>query len=50
MLELSNNMTPDREDNEIVTHLRIMNQQMDKMTNEFGDMLDMQCANDHGRV
>jgi hypothetical protein len=40
MLEASNNMTPYREDNEIVTQLRIMIQLIDQMTNEFRDMLD----------
>jgi len=40
MLEASNNMTPYRENNEIVTQLRIMIQLIDQMTNEFRDMLD----------
>ena len=42
-----------RRDNEIVTQLRIMNHQIDQMTNEFGDRLDRlerQHVNDHGRV
>jgi hypothetical protein len=40
MSKASNNMTPHRGDNEIVTQLRIMNQQMDQMANEFGGRLD----------
>ena len=36
--------------NEIVTHLQIMNQRMHQMTSEFGDRLERQHANDHGRV
>jgi len=40
MSEASNNMTPYRGDNEIVTQLRIMIQLIDQMTNEFRDMLD----------
>ena len=47
MLESSNNMTPQRGDKEIITQLRIMNQRMDKMANEFEDI---QCANDHGGI
>jgi len=43
-------MTPYRGDNEIVTELRIINQRMNQMTNEFGDRLDRlerQHVNDH---
>jgi len=50
MLEASNNMTPYRGDNKIVTELHIINQRMNQMTNEFGDRLDRlerQRANDH---
>jgi len=40
MLKASNDMAPKRGDNEIVTWVRIMNQRMNWMTNEFGDKLD----------
>jgi hypothetical protein len=40
MLEASNNMTPYRGDNEIVTQLRIMIQLIDQMTNKFRNRLD----------
>jgi len=40
MSKVSNNMATKRRDNEIETQLRIINQWMDKMTNEFGDRLD----------
>jgi hypothetical protein len=40
MSEASNNMTPYRGDNEIVTQLRIMIQLIDQMTNEFRNRLD----------
>ena len=53
MSKISNNMAIKRRDNEIVTQLRIMNHQIDQMTNEFGDRLDRlerQHVNDHGRV
>jgi len=46
-------MTPHRGDNEIVTQLRIMNQWMVWMANEFEDRLDRlerKRVNDHGRV
>ena len=50
MLEASNNMAPKREDNEIVTQLCIINQQMDWMANKFEDRFERQCVNDHGEV
>jgi hypothetical protein len=40
VLEARSKMTPHRGDNEIVTQLRIMNQRMDQMANEFGGRLD----------
>ena len=40
MSETSNNMTPHRGDNEIVTQLRIMIQLIDQMTNKFRNRLD----------
>jgi hypothetical protein len=40
MSEASNNITPYRGDNEIVTQLRIMIQLIDQMTNEFRNRLD----------
>jgi hypothetical protein len=40
MSEASNNMTPYRGDNEIVTQLRIMIQLIDQMTNKFRNRLD----------
>jgi len=46
-------MAPQREDNEIVTQLRIINKQIDQMTNKFGDRLarlERQHFNDHGMV
>jgi hypothetical protein len=43
-------MAPQRGDNEIVTQLCIMNQRMDQMANEFGDRLERQHVNDHGKV
>ena len=43
-------MTPHREDNEIITQLRIINQRIDWMTNEFRDKLERQRVNDHGGV
>lgn len=53
MSKVSNNLALQRGDNEIVTQLRIMNQRMDQMTNEFEDRLDKlerQRVNDHGMV
>jgi len=41
---------PQRGDNEIVTQLRIMNQQMDQMANEFGNRLERKHVNYHGKV
>ena len=49
----SNNITPYRGDNKIVTYLHIMNQWMDRMINEIGDRLyklERQHVNNHGRV
>jgi hypothetical protein len=40
MSETSNNMTQHKGDNKIVIHLRIMNQRMDQMANEFRDRLE----------
>jgi hypothetical protein len=53
MLEGSNNMVPQRRYNEIVNQLRIMNQRMDQMVNDFRDRLDKlerKCVNDHDGV
>jgi hypothetical protein len=53
MLEGSNNMATQRRDNEIVNQLRIMNQRMDQMANDFRDRLDKlerKCVNDHDGV
>jgi len=50
MSKASNNIAPQKEDNEIVTQLRIMNQRMDQMANEFRDRLEGKRANDHGKV
>jgi len=53
MLEISNNMTPYKRDNEIITQLHIINQLMDQMANKFRDRLDTlerQHVNDHDRV
>jgi len=54
MSKASNNyMAPQREDNKIVTQLRIINKQIEQMTNEFGDRLarlERQHFNDHGVV
>jgi len=40
ILEASNNMAPQRRDNEIVTQLRIMNKWMDRMATKFRDRLE----------
>ena len=40
MSKTSNNMASQGENNEIVTHLHIMNQWMDQITDEFRDRLD----------
>jgi hypothetical protein len=40
MLEASNNTATQREDNEIVTQLCIMNWRIDQMANEFRDRLE----------
>ena len=40
MSEASNNLAPYKDYSEIVIHLRIMNQRMDWMANEFKDRLD----------
>jgi hypothetical protein len=40
MSKTSNNMASQGENNEIVTHLHIMNQWMDRITDEFRDRLD----------
>jgi len=50
MSEASNNMSPQRGDNKIVTQIRIINQQMDWLTNKFGDKLERKYVNNHGRV
>jgi hypothetical protein len=53
MSEAINNTAPHREDNEIIIQLCIINELMDRMTNEFGDKLDKlerQYANNHDGV
>ena len=53
MSKANNNMAPYKGDSEIITRLCIMNQQMDQITNEFGDRLDRlerQRVNDHNMV